>query len=1143
MKKINILEDKGFDLSQEERQLLKKLKLEKGNNFFSNEFILDNGEVFDPKLATDRFMIRMYERKYTIEKFTDMFMRSFRDSKTGNEEKIILIEMYIKTNINNEIDITWNYCRENARHIFKHLSKTIKKRKEIFDDFKRAEDKKKFLEWISKNYFTVDFFKNVLIYIKNKPTLLETTLRKWEHLIYNNEFIFTSALGLVKDKPNLLEEIIEKGKNLIKDNEKAFASTIKYAKNNPELLKKLLEIGKNLTFTNDQAFFRTIKYTKNNPKLLEIILEKGEKLNFYNHEAFNNALMFSKNNPDLIELIIKKGEELISTNQFAFVSALNYTQNIPNLSKTVIEKGEKIDINNETIFSFGLMEFKNQPKLLAIIIEKWRKLTFNDKNAFSISLKAVQDNPKLLKIIIEQWKELISNNQEIFTSTLWYTKNYINIAKTVIEQWKGLISNNQWVFLSTLKAIKNNPELLEQISTLDYKLIFNFEDSFVYALVYAKNNNKLVEMLINSWKELISNNAGAFIYALIYTENNPKLLEQIILNWIELITKDELTFFSVLECTKDDSKILKIAIKQYEQSTNINKKMIAYALEYTKHNYKLFKLVIKKSSKLIFTDKKLFGKILEYTKEYPELRLSIFELWKKYIIKKENIIQYIKTKKYQEFEKIYLDLIQKNLQIGRNGRIINLWQWYETLKPYFKDDNNWQIFIKKIIIQNTKNISQSINDIYDYYNEKDYTYPKIKKEIKKWLKFYSTEELISSLWNQITNYTTTFKLILNEIQNRLWSKNIFEYIDNNNNLNQITKDFSIWQIIIGLSARWEVNKLLTYIWRYSNKEKVWTIIKNILHYKENNIFSRESYVGLLLWIEDLLKNDNTWFINSIIENYFNEDNTDISFKKSLIVIFDIKRNIKLLKKYLWENYKENKLYQEIVWTKKQSILNPKLFEKWTSKDFVYIYGWNSHGWWTEFFEKDINVYLNKYEGYSILWPNDIDRNNLSKSKYVILEKDWINIVFINYEKENNIDKIVKKEWLDILWISYRWHNSYTREMIKNTPDFLDNNKDAFVIDGGCNNSSYIETYRANGVMNQLITYDSTGRWAVTIKLMQILIEYIRDNKGKEINITWQDFNDKIIGQRIDEESRYAHKYIKFPWNMIDILLKLESEKM
>gem|GEM_PF-6056880 len=56
----------------------------------------------------------MYKEDYDINSFNSMF--STLDLK--KEEKIILVEMYMKTYINKNIRITGNFSEENTKEIF-----------------------------------------------------------------------------------------------------------------------------------------------------------------------------------------------------------------------------------------------------------------------------------------------------------------------------------------------------------------------------------------------------------------------------------------------------------------------------------------------------------------------------------------------------------------------------------------------------------------------------------------------------------------------------------------------------------------------------------------------------------------------------------------------------------------------------------------------------------------------------------------------------------------------------------------------------------------------------------------------------------------------------------------------------------------
>jgi hypothetical protein len=202
----------------------------------------------------------------------------------------------------------------------------------------------------------------------------------------------------------------------------------------------------------------------------------------------------------------------------------------------------------------------------------------------------------------------------------------------------------------------------------------------------------------------------------------------------------------------------------------------------------------------------------------------------------------------------------------------------------------------------------------------------------------------------------------------------------------------------------------------------------------------------------------------------------------------------------------------------------------STNDIVMIYWWEGQWWWLERIAWDIKKYKN-------LWYKESQLNkNIEWIK--ILEKNWIRVIIINYDKFKNTDKIweiLKENKIKSDMFVFRWHNFYTSRMIKNL-----GNKilwKTVILDWWCRNFSQINEYRKKWINNGLIAYTSTWKWEKTLHIVNSFITFLRENKNKnkDIKITWQDFANKNI------KSSYVKNYVKFPGNILDIILKIESE--
>jgi len=499
-------------------------------------------------------------------------------------------------------------------------------------------------------------------------------------------------------------------------------------------------------------------------------------------------------------------------------------------------------------------------------------------------------------------------------------------------------------------------------------------------------------------------------------------------------------------------------------------------------------------------------------------KILVLEFSEKY-----NIKNIIKEWKLEEFYSEYMKIVKNNSSILRWGRRVMLWNNYEKqLKNFFKE---WEFekFVWSVLITESSNISQWINDIYDYNDEDEASHEVIVSELNKWIKKYSTEELISSLWNHSINYSTTFNLILNEIENRSVYNNIYELISKNENIDNKTKDFLIWQVIIWLSSRWKIDKLNNFINNIWDNSKVESIIVKIIDYKNSEIFNLTSYSWLLVWLVRLLEKNN--FIKDIILKIFKWNNHK-NFNNWLITSLLLKDKENLVIYFIWSDYKNTEYYNKYKESIKYSSFNQEIFTK-KQNDIVMIYGWEWEWWGLERYKSEIRKFISLYK-YNII---------KSSEEFTILEKKGIRISFVNYDLVwwENINNILTNEWIDANLVMYRGHNYYTSEMILKTKWY---NKKAAIIDGWCRNVSMIDKYISSDIDNQIIAYDSTWIWNETLNLLTSYIKMIRDvkswNKKQSQFSTWANLKDSI-------NSSYIKEHMVFPGSLVDIILRIEKE--
>jgi len=331
------------------------------------------------------------------------------------------------------------------------------------------------------------------------------------------------------------------------------------------------------------------------------------------------------------------------------------------------------------------------------------------------------------------------------------------------------------------------------------------------------------------------------------------------------------------------------------------------------------------------------------------------------------------------YKEALLSNIQKQASIyplitNWTSRFFFIWK-DKTLLTYYTDP---QLSTEKILIEGSSEISETISNLYRYYDQPEahnlWLHEQYSPKTKELLKLASTEELISSLWNHVQNLSYTFDYTLNEIRwiasskkeewKEIWRKkwrlnweNIFSYIDNlDDNYSTNTKSFLKWQIIIWLLVRWEKDEnwntvsreksiLYNSILNYNNKTDISNILSDILlnDITESNISPRATWI--------------IWWLNKILSIDLLKDQIITKLKHWK------KTQKKIILAYLKLSWKQE-LYEDILKkiTRNKISKNKmtKLVEKLEAKlwkinidftkqynDIVTVYVWGGGGGWME----------------------------------------------------------------------------------------------------------------------------------------------------------------------------------------------------
>lgn len=707
-----------------------------------------------------------------------------------------------------------------------------------------------------------------------------------------------------------------------------------------------------------------------------------------------------------------------------------------------------------------------------------------------------------------KFKNLIENKQINIFLWLPYLEN-LSLSKAQIKNLEELIDIwlNNWLFKEYFYYNENYPfwKILYKLWIEKNLIVKTLTEE---AKILSHKRSYKIEIFIdnlNSFKWIFNKND---FYNILLTISKNKA-------WVELFT-----MLDILKNFNLDKNQLFVLLYEAAKNKSAWKFILHYKQDFINLNFtpEQYTQILKEALKnklyvlIYFPESMRFLNQLHLnTEQKIEIFNEIFWLkWKDSF--KESFFNHYKEKPLTIFK-------------------IPLWKNFEEYQKDFTTKQAFQKFVEKIIKSLSEYISEGINSIYDfaeidnlpYWNENNPPWAKtIIWQIKKELKRFSTEELISSLGNHSINYSTTFKLILAEIHERIkqyWYKNIFQFIDNDKNINDKTKIFLKWQVIAWLSARGKINELNNLL----QDEKNFSLIDKIIDYKNNNIFNLETYLWLAIWLPKLLEK-NTKLQKYIYKNYF-EQNKNIKFKTALQIAFAI-YNKKLTSNWilpLKEN-ETNPIFQKI---RKQFLLPTKEIFQRKIKDLVYIYWWDGEWWWLVYYKYELNIYKNKYWYKTIeKWPG-----------YEIIEKNWIEITFINYDKSPNSKEIFSKYKINPILFAFRWHNFVTSEMIREYKNILNQFPESIILDWGCRNVSKISTYRKLWIENQIMAYTSTWKWNATFQFLERFIsQFLRHpEKYKNKNITL-----KELSQQILPDSAYTKNFMKFPGDLIDIILEIEK---
>lgn len=496
----------------------------------------------------------------------------------------------------------------------------------------------------------------------------------------------------------------------------------------------------------------------------------------------------------------------------------------------------------------------------------------------------------------------------------------------------------------------------------------------------------------------------------------------------------------------------------------------------------------------------------------------------------------------------------KTLLIGDN----NYAQWYELF-----GQDTMQKLTDYLLVWSSTLYSERLNRRFDeLYNIEHNSLEETKNELQNWLESVSSELILSTLGNQAINLNTTTEVMIEELIKRHGTiTHAYEYARSKSlYLSSSTITFVQGQCLVGLLANGK-HDLFNELLQKHNIE-VLARIDQIINYKtDNNPFTLESYLGLMIWLKKALQ-DNPALAKHLYATYCKPTPSPQEIFKQTIQI-----GLGMDGKYLGENgvcdiptpISLDNPYGSYI---KKYACNLDLLRIGKKKDILMLYKGSWDGWWLERLPTEIESFISF--GYTTLYTNE---------RLTIQEKDGIRMFFINYDAYlwdqinilHDIQNILRSENVKDkerntfppiypILVGFRGHNHATREMIQSVcknGEWFGKTK-AILLDGWCDNINALSGYRERGIPNQIIAYDGTGKGHATFAFVTSFItEILRNNtltnpQGPPI-ISWERVLDTMLWP-IDhprdnsENNAYARKHFRAPWSFVDIVIDMEKQQ-
>ena len=430
------------------------------------------------------------------------------------------------------------------------------------------------------------------------------------------------------------------------------------------------------------------------------------------------------------------------------------------------------------------------------------------------------------------------------------------------------------------------------------------------------------------------------------------------------------------------------------------------------------------------------------------------------------------------FEKKWKELVERAKSIQENLHVQNLGAQViesEELNSWISDSEKNKL-IEELWQTRTEAIENINDDMADWFldNENNISRKDLLDFWKlEWNDLFQRKEMDNKTFEERVNklnltwlafntfniekWSSAFGYCYWKLKEKLWNKNLFDFIDEQNNPWDQCSDVLRYSAFKMLFQRKMSKELFKWIDGYSwNKG-------DLIKYVKDNIEKDEDFkISFLTSIKDLEDSEYFWEIAKDLKE--KDPNVKKAYYATLNVDIDV--------------FKDKKVNGLVVYD-----------DEW-------------HWWWSDFFDRDFSDY--KKKGFNMILKED-------KKWYIkyVLKKgnDKLTMIKIKKLKLNSMDDDAVQNVLNTIigqedynLFALRWHCHNTQQVINALWSMNSVWEWDLLIDGWCNNAMWSRDYYKSWIKGQICAYTSQGRWACTKAFVDKIIEYKN---------SWKSFSDLL----------------------------------